>query len=310
MISWPGRKKKQLPQLLRFVPHNILDDCAICEPFFGTGEFTRALLDTCDRGAVFAAEACRPLYFWWQNMMHNTETMLDCLTVTRNHYSEAGSHRDTFDALRDGFNQARLDDPEGPMTAAMLWVLVYQSTNNLARFNQKGGYNQTWGKGRVVPDPQEVFGKQELYILKLLKDATDRGCFTTDFRLCLQAMQDACPDNVLVYLDPPYILETGTYQTDCWGNQELNTLMDWIQGLETDGHWWMMTDYLANGDQTHPYAEAIKTHYQVYPLERKHNSRPNGTSDAKEEVIIVGGSVGEPYPIDSTTNQAALFQEE
>ena len=185
MISWPGRKKKQLPQLLRFVPHNILDDCAICEPFFGTGEFTRALLDTCDR-----------------------------------------------------------------------------------------------------------------------------GCFTTDFRLCLQAMQDACPDNVLVYLDPPYILETGTYQTDCWGNQELSTLMDWIQGLETDGHWWMMTDYLANGDQTHPYAEAIKTHCQVYPLERKHNSRPNGTSDAKEEVIIVGGSVGEPYPIDSTTNQAALFQEE
>lgn len=50
MISWPGNKRRQLDQLTRFVPDAVPDDCHLCEPFFGTGAFTFAMLDTCDRG--------------------------------------------------------------------------------------------------------------------------------------------------------------------------------------------------------------------------------------------------------------------
>lgn len=293
MISWPGRKTRQLDQLLRFVPDTIPDDCHLCEPFFGTGAFTFSLLDTCDRGAVFAAESCLPLNYWWSWMMACPENMAEYMADLREQYASASEDRAVFDKLRDGWNERWSMNPEDCLTSAMLWVLVYQSTNNLARFNKQGFYNQTWGRGRKVPNPVQVFDGRTCDTLRHLAEAVARGCFVTDFRDCLQQMQDRCEETI-VYLDPPYILETGTYRTDCWGPDQLAQLMGWVEDMECDGQWWLWTDYLSNGGTVHPYYETIRNHYRIYPLQRRKNSRPNGSSDSKEEVIIISSVVADP----------------
>lgn len=298
MISWPGNKRKQLPHLLAFLPEKLPPSVGVCEPFFGAGCFTLAMLDHGQKGPVYAAEACLPLWAWWQNMMEQPEYMRERMAETRREYAEARSDRAVFDALRDGWNESWERDGFTADNAAMLWVLVYQSTNNLARFNQTGKYNQTWGQGRRVPDPYTVFGKKEIAQLHELKAATDAGCFALDFREALGKALDA-DSGVLFYLDPPYILETGTYKTDCWGRPQLDAMMQWVEGLDRGGYWWLWTDYLGNGKERHPYEASIRSHYRVFPLPRGRDSRPNGTADAKEEVIIAGMAVGDQKESDA-----------
>lgn len=292
MISWPGNKRRQLRHLIAFVP-DVPKQAGVCEPFFGAGCFTLEMIERGCDGPVYAAEACRPLWGWWMNMMSQPEDMIELMSEVRCEYAEASISRYVFDDLRDNWNESWEYDGFSAENAAMLWVLIYQSTNNLARFNQKGKYNQTWGCGRRVPDPHRVFGEREIALLHKLKVATDAGCFALDFREALGKALDAEGD-FLYYLDPPYILETGTYKTDCWGRPQLDTLIQWVEELEQNWHWWLWTDYLSNGREHHPYEASIRAHYRIYPLPRGKDSRPNGTADAKEEVIIAGMTVGEP----------------
>lgn len=292
LISWPGNKRRQLDQLLQYVPDNLSAEAAICEPFFGTGAFTLALLEN-TTGPVFAAEANCPLRNWWQWMFERPADMVEIMASYRQEFAAAGVDRDVFNALRDGWNQLNRERPTCSNAAGMLWVLIYQSTNNLARFNQKGEYNQTWGKGRKVPDPAQVFTAPVLQRIAQLADAVKRGCFAADFRDVLDLFMEYDREGVC-YLDPPYILETGTYQTDCWGPRELRDLMEWVEALEKAGCWWMWTDYMRNADKRHPYEQTLKQHFRIMPFVRNHDSRPNGKADRKEEALILGSVVEEP----------------
>ncbi|MFA5452597.1 MAG: DNA adenine methylase [Candidatus Methanomethylophilaceae archaeon] len=292
LISWPGNKQRQMNQILRFVPDTIRDDAAVCEPFFGTGAFTMSLLDTTN-GPVFAAEACKPLHNWWAHLMQSTNEMISLMSDYRSQYAGAKTDRKVFDELRDGWNAMNISSPSSVETAAMFWVLIYQSTNNLVRFNQSGKYNQTWGKGRNVPDPLQVFTEVPRRYISWLHEATNKGCFATDFNDAISKFIEY-GDVGVCFIDPPYILETGTYDDDCWGDDELAQLMGWVERLENDRYWWMWTDYIANGDVRHPYENSIRSHFTVEPLVRNRNARPNGTSDTKEEVMILGSDVEYP----------------
>lgn len=310
LLSWPGAKYRQLDDLLQYVPDNHPDDMAICEPFFGTGAFTLSLVENIN-APVFIAEANQPLRNWWQWMFKDPSALIGQMMHSRQEYMEAGKDRAVFDAMRDGWNKQKIDYPDAVETAAWLWCLVYQSTNNLARFNSSGGYNQTWGQGRKVPDPEQVYGPFEMRCIKWLAQSVSAGCFVSDAFLALDEFMEYVDGGGtgICYLDPPYIVQTETYDRNCWERPHIDKLMNYIEGLDSRRVWWLMTEYMSKGEKHHPYERSLNTHYRVVPLDRKLDARPTGEQLPTCEVIILGSEVDidaniDDEPIDM---QQALF---
>ncbi len=294
LLSWPGAKYRQLDDLLKWVPHNYPDNMAICEPFWGTGAFTMSLVENIS-APVFIAEANQPLRNWWNWMMNDQSGLIDRMMHYRQHFIDAGKDRSVYDAMRDGWNKQKIVQPDHIDTAAWLWCLVYQSTNNLARFNSKGHYNQTWGQGRKVPDPEAVYGDIERQSLSFLSTAVAAGCLEKDCFLALDKFMDYVDGggDGMCYLDPPYIVQTETYDKNCWERRHVDKLMNYLEGLESRNIPWLMTEYMSKGDKTHPYGNSLHAHYTVLPLDRKMDARPTGEQLPTQEVVILGSWIGE-----------------
>lgn len=284
-ISWPGAKYRALDALLQWCPDKPFG--AMCEPFWGTGALTLALSEHVT-GPIFAAERNPHLRNWWEWLFDEPDELMLVIDAFREEYADTGTDRDVFNALRDGYNTGRHDT----ITAAgMLWVLIFASTNNLARFNQQGGYNQTWGKGRVVPDPRTVITAETLEAVARVRR---RVSMYHDYRAALDDFLDYLDDGGtgVCYLDPPYILEAGMYDANQWSAADLSQLMDYIEGLEERGAWWLYTDYLHKGSREHPYSLALQR-FRCMQIGSTRDARPNGAATDKWEMLVVGSGVAE-----------------
>jgi len=283
-ISWPGHKGRSVETLAQWLPDGSIG--AMCEPFWGTGALTLATQHRVE-GPVYIGEANAPLLNWWTHMFDAPENMMASMSQFREDYAPAKYNRAVFNTLRDGWNERNRREPYALDTAALLWCLIYASTNNLARFNQKGGYNQTWGNGRTIPSPIEVIKPSTL---KSIASVAGRVNIHTDFADAMSSFfgwLDSGGTGVC-FLDPPYILEAGMYDAHAWGTQKLRQMMDCIEGLEERNAWWIYTDYMRKGDDLHPYADALAAHYQQVPIVSTRDARPTGVARTKEEVITVG----------------------
>jgi site-specific DNA-adenine methylase len=246
-------------------------------------------------GPIFAAERNWHLRNWWQWLFVAPTELIRAIEALREEYGDTGSDRDVFNALRDGYNAGRSDTLGA---AAHLWVLIYASTNNLARFNQQGDYNQTWGKGRVVPDPRTVITAETLRAVARVGHRT-RLC--RDYRAALDDYLDYLDDGGtgICYLDPPYILEAGMYDANQWSAADLGQLMDYIEGLEERGAWWLYTDYMRKGGREHQYLQALQR-FRCVPIGSTRDARPNGAATDKQEVLAVGSGAAERVPVQGT----------
>ncbi len=282
LLSWPGAKFRQLPKLLPLLPK---PPRIVVEPFFGAGAFTLGI-GVEKLAAVFAGDASPHLRPWWENLLEDPEGFVALLAANREHYQEAGTNRAVFDQLRNGYNElVAANQAYTKQASAMLWVLVYQSTNNLARFNSSGLYNQTWGKGRVVPDPFEVFGEEELAAVEKLGEFLVYG-FQQDFRETLDLFLNCGDrDGAIVFLDPPYIVRTETYQRGCWSVKDERDLLQAAKVLDEEGADWLWTTYLGKDGVRHPFEQDLRK-WCVQPLDRRMDARPTGQGTVSEEVVI------------------------
>lgn len=287
-ISWPGAKYRAIDTLLRWCPGQPFG--AMCEPFWGTGVLTLALSKQVT-GPIFAAERNPHLRNWWQWLFTAPDYLIRAIETLREKYRGAGSDRDVFNALRDGYNS---DKHDTITAAARLWVLIFASTNNLARFNQQGSYNQTWGKGRTVPDPRTVITPETLDAVARVGHYVRLCC---DYRAALDDFLDYLDDGGtgVCYLDPPYILEAGMYDANQWGVNDVDQLMGYIEGLEERGAWWLYTDYLRKGGREHPYSLALQR-FRAVPIGSTRDARPNGAATDKQEMLMVGSGAWETAP--------------
>lgn len=282
-ISWPGAKYRALDSLLRWCP--VTPFGAMCEPFFGSGALTLALAGQIE-GPVFIAEANSALRNWWHWALADVDALLARSAEFRTAWASVGLNRTEFDAMRQTWNDMAREEPAAMDTAALLWCLIYASTNNLARFNQQGGYNQTWGQGRIIPDPEEVVTAETR---RRIRAIAPRTTMFDDFADALLAFLDFLDDGGtgVCYLDPPYVLEAGMYDAHAWGTGQLARLADFIEDLEARAAWWLYTDYMAKGEAVHPYAHALRRFRQV-ALRTTRDARPSGTARPSSEVLTVG----------------------
>ena len=301
LISWPGCKYRQLGAILSCVPDR--DWQAICEPFLGAGAFSFSFAGM--EAELYWAESNEPLTNWWDWLLREPDYFVAAMAEMREEYEQAKADRDIFDALRDGFNALNSTDPRGMKTGAMFWVLIYSSTNNLARFNLSGGYNQTWGKGRKVPNPYSVFTDEVMGDLDWAS-YKNRGYCDDDFRAALDRFiiqARYASGKAICYLDPPYIVQTETYQTGAWTERDERDLIGWMEKLDEAAVPWLATNYLSKGEKVHPFADRL-ARWRMYPLDRKLDTRPTGQGLPAEEVVIIGEQM--PPPVETTDAQLSM----
>ena len=285
-ISWPGAKRRVIEQLLLWCP--VFDIECMCEPFWGTGALTMQLLaDGKITGDIYAAESNAPLRAWWSWVVNSPDDVISRLTFWREKYQGAKHNRDVFNDLRNKWNDMWINSPDSPDTVAMLWCLIYASTNNLARFNKKGGYNQTWGKGRVIPDPIKIFTP---YMLDIFANLNGRLHMYNSFEDAITEFNTKKGNNVC-YLDPPYILQSGMYSANQWQLSDLQKLMNYIDDMEANNTWWFYTDYLKNADKYHPFKAELEQKFNCESVSFTGNARPGGSSLQSIEAVISGKAV-------------------
>ncbi len=102
--------------------------------------------------------------------------------------------------LRNAYNGLEKHDPE---RGYRLYGLILSCTNNLMRFNLKGGFNQTCGKRQLTaPKEKEI----RAWCERLRSDAGKGVMFGYGpFDRVLDSMAQRVPtEGTVVYLDPPY----------------------------------------------------------------------------------------------------------
>lgn len=104
-----------------------------------------------------------------------------------------------YAALRDEYNAL---PPDSPDRGYRLYGLILSCTNNLMRFNKKGGFNQTCGKRQLTDNKEREI---RAWCERLQSNEGYIGFGYAPFDKTLEAMVTRIPpEGAVVYLDPPY----------------------------------------------------------------------------------------------------------
>ena len=133
-------------------------------------------------------------------------------------------NKDPFLRLRQDYNNS----PRNNQHYVMLYALVVFGFNNQMRFNDKGEYNLPVGKR----DFNEVIRRKlEVFVDKL--KAQQPVIQNKDFRRFDINQLD---NQSLVYLDPPYLISTATYnEGGGWTEKDELDLLDFMDNLNARG---------------------------------------------------------------------------
>ena len=142
-------------------------------------------------------------------------------------------NKEPFLKLRQDYNNS----PKNNQHYIMLYALVVFGFNNQMRFNDRGEYNLPVGK-RDFNDV--IRHKLEAFVEKL--KAQQPQILNKDFRLF---DMDKLDMQSLVYLDPPYLISTATYnEGGGWTEKDERDLLDFMDELIIRGNKFVLSNIL------------------------------------------------------------------
>lgn len=180
-LKWAGSKSRIVDTLREHLPagHRLI------EPFLGSGA---VFLSNQDRYARFVLNDLNPdLIGLFRHLSEDPERFVREAEAL---FQPAGNKKPTYHARRDQFNMLTPGDWD---RALLFLYLIRHCFNGVCRYNQKGGFNQSFGRLK-----QAYFPAQEMRAFAQVASRAEFVC--EDFEA---TMQRAGPGDV-VYCDPPY----------------------------------------------------------------------------------------------------------
>lgn len=218
-LNYTGGKYKLLPQLLPLFPTNInimLDlFCGGCN----VGINTNANKVIFNDNLIYLIE----LYNLFKNLGY--DKVLEHINNRILQYELSPLNKDGYNLLRKLYNEEKnqLD----------LFVLIAYSFNHQIRFNNKHEFNTSFGK--IKGDFNDSIKKNlELFTNELQKDRYEFSNFDfIDFDYSILSTND------FVYIDPPYLITTGSYNDGKrgfkgWTDKEESQLYNIVEKLNTN----------------------------------------------------------------------------
>lgn len=167
-------------------------------------------------------------------------------------------NREKFLKLRERFNTWKRKDNQYYI---LLYTLILFGFNNQIRFNDKGEFNLPVGKR----DFNTVIEAKLIKFLDAIR-AQNNEFTCKDFR---RFNFENLTHNSLVYLDPPYLITTATYnEKDGWNEHDESDLLNLLDGLNARGIRFALSNVLQHeGKENRILQEWIENnHYHVHDL--------------------------------------------
>ena len=232
-------------------------------------------------------------------LRHNTNTILKRMDEIVDHYgfSKTKDHnfayyggnpmkgvsrynKEPFLQLRQDYNNS----PRNNQHYIMLYALVVFGFNNQMRFNDRGEYNLPVGKR----DFNDVIRRKLQVFVDKLK-AQHPVIQNKDFRRFDINQLDA---ESLVYLDPPYLISTATYnEGGGWTERDEQDLLDFMDKLNEQGIHFVLSNMLEHkGRKNHLLIDWIEQrNWQVVGINMDYsnsNYQVEGKNSGTVEVLV------------------------
>lgn len=257
-FNYTGSKSKLINKLRPLFPSN---KTKCYDLFCGGGGFFSNVINDFD--IVVANDIVDPLigfYKWLQTTEWN-----EVLETVCNANIDKSSQKEYLD-LRDRFNTDR-----NPID---FFILACSCTNNMVRFNRNMGFNQTWGKRnfnintkmRLKNFHQAIFNNQKI-------------SFSNQ-----QFNQVEIDDGSFVYLDPPYLLTGGGYNTN-WSEAKDEELCNFLDLLDSRGIKFMMSNVMLHNGVENPNMHRFRKYNLVTFPEVDYQKVSRRASSTTEEFI-------------------------
>ncbi len=189
-------------------------------------------------------------------------------------------NKEPFLRLRQDFNSS----PRNNQHYIMLYALIVFGFNNQMRFNERGEYNLPVGK-RDFNDV--IRHKLEIFLAKLREQKPQIQ--NKDFRMFDIAELDA---DSLVYLDPPYLISTATYnESGGWTEKDERDLLVFLDELNAHGIRFVLSNMLRHkGRENKLLAEWIALrNYEVVNINMDYsnsNYQVEGKNTGTREILV------------------------
>lgn len=205
-FNYTGSKIKLLPQLIPLFDRNKL---YFVDLFAGGGSVYANVVDLYEK--VWVNDIIADLIGAHKALLSNPSFVeqVKALCVARD--DQAGYHK-----LRDSYNAAK--------TPEKLFALMLCCTNNMMRFNQSFGFNQTFGK-RTFND--STVTKIDAFVNRV-KPHMGKLHFTS---LSFEKVWPANLSNTIIYADPPYMGSEAGYNA-YWSGSLESRLYDYLKNVD------------------------------------------------------------------------------
>ena len=180
---------------------------------------------------------------------------------------------------REGYLKLRADYNKNP-NSIMFYVLVIFAFNNQIRFNKKGEFNLPVNKRDFTLNMQNHLKAFVSSIKGLSIDF-----ISEDFR------EVVIPDDSFVYIDPPYLATTASYNENGGWNEALEIqLLEYLDTLNSKGIKFALSNVLeSKGNKNQlliKWKENYKTNYLNYSYSNCNYQTKNREKNSTIEVLI------------------------
>ena len=273
LFAYSGNKHRLLPDIQGLFPKNIE---TFIELFGGSGvvgintEAKKAIVN--DNNAF--------LYGLLKGVQSTTpDAAWNLIEQIISEYNLNKTNENGYYACRDAYNSIPYEE-----RCVKYWywglLLVWCSFNrSTVQFNQQGEYNAPFGFGKV----NFPLAKRKFFdFAKKISEC--KVVFS-----CADYTRVTIPAGAFVYVDPPYLITTASYNKD-WDDHSEQELHSYLEKLAADGVKWAMSNVLHNNGADNPTLSAWikKNTYNVHYLKADYshaNFRRKNKGDTVEILI-------------------------
>ncbi len=154
------------------------------------------------------------------------------------------------------------------------FMLVCSCTNNMSRFNQKGEFNQTWGKRTYNEKTERKLHNFWKTIYNNRKITFLNGDYS----------EVNIDEDSFVYLDPPYLITSAGYNT-LWNSDDDTKLYAWLDNLNKRGVLFAMSNVSRHNGVINPFMDRINQ-YKVLEINQNYGKVSRRTDSTSTEILI------------------------
>lgn len=175
--------------------------------------------------------------------------------------------------LRTDFNSSR--------DSYLFCLLIFYSFNHQIRYNRSSQFNTPFGKNRSSYNTRTQKNLRMFSEIIRTKEVT---FLSTTFQ------NVEIPDNAIVYIDPPYLITTGSYNDGSrgvshWDDSSERELYTFIDTLNERNIPFVLSNMLKKGDHTNSLLDSWKEKYRWFEVSTQYRNYQRADYQTQEIIV-------------------------